>query len=133
MQDCDAAAVLDILDEDLYNLFKSCVVGSFSDEVEGINLFNKYSASLVLTCKNKENVENAIMGLDKLDEETKATFYPNVNKNKYLEYEANNGPNIILTTSGTTVAKAVEKMYEEAEEIEFKGKSYRRDICKFKI
>lgn len=133
MQDCDAAAVLEVLDEDLYNLFKSCVVGSFSDEVEGINLFNKYSTSLVLTCKNKENVENAIMGLDKLDEETKATFYPNVNKNKYLEYEANNGSNIILTTSGTTVAKAVEKMYEEAEEIEFKGKSYRRDICKFKI
>lgn len=133
MQDCDAAAVLEVLDEDLYNLFKSCVVGSFSDEVEGINLFNKYSASLVLTCKNKENVENAIMGLEKLDEETKVTFYPNVNKNKYLEYEANNGSNIILTTSGTTVAKAVEKMYEEAEEIEFKGKSYRRDICKFKI
>ena len=40
MQDCDAQAVLDILDEDLFELFNSCVIGSFSDEVDGINLFD---------------------------------------------------------------------------------------------
>ena len=133
MQDCDATAVLEVLDEDLYELFKSCVVGSFSDEIEGINLFNKYASSLVLTCKNKENKENAILGLDNLDEETKITFYPSVNKNKYLEFEADYGATIILTTSSMTASKAVEKMYLEAEDIAFKGKFFRRDICKFKI
>ena len=68
-----------------------------------------------------------------MDEETKITFYPSVNKNKYLEFEAEYGANIILTTSGVTVSKAVDKMYLEAEDIEFKGKFFRRDICKFKI
>ena len=32
MQDCDASAILEILDEDLYELFDSCIIGSFSDE-----------------------------------------------------------------------------------------------------
>lgn len=131
MQDCDAQAVLDILDEDLFELFNSCVIGSFSDEVDGINLFDKYSASLVLTCKNKENVENAITGLDNLEEETALTFYPSVNKNKYLEFEANYGSVVILTSSGTTASKAVAKMYQEAEDIDFKGKHYRKDICNY--
>ena len=89
--------------------------------------------SKVLTCKNKENKENAILGLDNLDEETKITFYPSVNKNKYLEFEADYGATIILTTSSMTASKAVEKMYLEVEDIDFKGKSFRRDICKFKI
>lgn len=133
MQDCDAQAVLNIIDEDLYKLFEACVVGSFSDEVDGINLFDKYSASLVLNCKNKENVENAILGLDNLDEETSINFYPTVNKNRYLEFEANYGAVLVLTTSGVTASKAVEKMYSEASDIDFKGKHYRKDICKFKI
>ena len=131
MQDCDAQAVLDILDEDLFELFNSCVIGSFSDEVDGINLFDKYSASLVLTCKNKENVENAIIGIDNLEEETSLTFYPSVNKNKYLEFEANYGSVVVLTSSGTTASKAVKKMYQEAEDIDFKGKHYRKDICNY--
>ena len=68
-----------------------------------------------------------------MNEETKITFYPSVIKNKYLEFEATYGANIILTTSGVTASKAVDKMYLEAEDIEFKGKYFRRDICKFKI
>lgn len=133
MQDCDAQAVLEIIDEDLFGLFNSCIIGSFSDETDGIKLFNKYSASLVLTCKNKDNVENTIKGLDNLEEETLLTFYPSVNKNKYLELEANYGSVVVLTSSGTTASKAVSKMYEEVEDIDFKGMHYRKDICKFKI
>ena len=38
---------------DLYNLFESCCLGSFSDEVGGIVYNDLYSSSLVLTCKNK--------------------------------------------------------------------------------
>ncbi len=133
MQDCDAQAILDILDEDLYKLFEACVVGSFSDEVDGINLLDKYSTSLVLNCKNKENEENVIFGLDNLAEETSVNFYPTVRKNRYLELEANYGAVLVLTTSGLTASTAVEKMYSEASDIDFKGKHYRKDICKFKI
>lgn len=128
MQDCDAASVLELLDSDLYILFKSCVIGSFSDEFEFIGQKELFSSSLVLTCKNKENNENVISGLDLLDENTKISFSPYVRKNKYLEYEASTGPVLVLTTTGRTVTSAIDKMYLEAGEINFKGLYYRKDI-----
>lgn len=133
MQDCDAAAVLEMINEDLYDLFTSCIIGSFSDETDNIKFNEKYTASLVLRCKNKENNENIINGLDNLSDETNITFYPAVTKNKYLEYEANEGPVLIVSSSAATPASAVKKMYEEAQNIEYNSVSYRKDICGIKI
>lgn len=133
MQDCDAAAVLEVLNEDLYDLFESCIIGSFSDEKDAINLFNKYAASVVVTCKTRENIQNSICGLENLDSSTLVSFYPSVKKNKYLELEASHGALITLTTSASTVTGAVKKIYNEVEELDFKGISYRKDICKVNI
>lgn len=133
MLDCDAAPVLNVLDEDLYDLFESCCLGSFSDEINGIRVNNLYSTSLVLNCTNKDNVENVITGLDKLDENSQIIFYPSVEKNKYLEFEAKNGSVILLCTFAGTTAKSVQKMYDEVECIDFKSKYYRNDICKINI
>ena len=133
MQDCDTTAILENLDEDLYSLLESCVIGSFSDEVENINLKDQYAVSLVLKNKKRENVENAIKGLEMLDDETKSTFFPSVRKNKYLELESQYGANLALTSVAPTVARAVEKVYSEASEISFDGMSFRKDICGTKI
>ncbi len=132
MQDCDAAAVLEVLGEDLPKLFKSCIIGSFSDEIDSICFNKQYSSSLVLTCKNKINTENSIQGLDNLESDTVLSFYPTVRKNKYLEYEADYGPALVLTASAATTSRAVNKMYDEATSIDFKGLYYRKDICSFK-
>ena len=131
MQDCDAAAILEVLDEDLVSLFISCVIGSFSDEVDAIHYKNCYASSLVLTCKNKENKENVIQGLDTIDDNTCLSFYPSIKKNKYLELEADYGSVLVLTSSALTSSRAVKKMYEEAENINFNGLYYRKDICNF--
>ena len=128
MQDCDSASILDIFDDNLYNLFDSCVLGTFSDEIDSIVLKDKFSASLVLTCKNRQNRENVIEGIDNLGDDTLLTFYPNVIKNRYLEYQANYGQVLMLTTSAPTLSKAVEKVYNEAHEINFNSMSYRKDI-----
>lgn len=133
MQDCDAATVLELLQEDLYTLFKACIIGSFSDEKDVIFIDAKYSTSLVITCRNQINNENIINGLDNLDEDTIITFYPSVKKNKYLEYEANYGSALMLTTIASTASRAVKKMYDEAQNIDFHGIKYRKDICRFKI
>ncbi len=133
MQDADAAAVLDVLDEDLYSMFESCTIGSFSDEIDTIHLQNKSAVSLVLVNKNKQNKENVITGLDNLDEETLVTYYPDVAKNRYLEYEANTGSVLVLTSSASTSSRAVEKVYSEAQGINFSGISYRKDICRPKL
>ena len=130
MQDCDCQAILNLVDTDLYKLFESCVIGSFSDEVEFIPQKEGSSTTLVLVCKNKNNVQNAIKGLDDLDETLDIAFYPAISKNRYLEYEAQNGPVMVLTAQGFTVASSTARVYEEVENIRFEGLSYRKDICK---
>lgn len=130
LQDCDAPALLEVLDEDLYNLFYSCVIGSFSDEVEYIRNKDIFASSLVLTCKNKDNNENIIYGLDNVDENTIVVYYPTVLKNRYMEYEANEGPVLSLTVTSGTASSAVGRMYKEAADISFKSVYYRSDICK---
>ena len=129
MQDCDAAAILNNIDDDLYYLFESCIIGSFSDEAEQINLNNNQSISVVLNCKNKINNENIIQGLDKLDENTILTFFPQIKQNRYLEYETNYGAALIITSFSSSFAKTKTKVYEEIKDIKFDGMSFRKDIC----
>ena len=129
-QDFDTDAILNNIDDDLYHLFESCIIGSFSDEFDNISLNDKQSVSLVLACKNKENTENAINGLECLEDDTFTSFYPSVRKNKYLEWEAVNGSVLVLTSSASSLSKAREKAYSEASDIDFSGISYRKDICK---
>lgn len=127
-QDSDAYAILENIDEDLFALFESCVVGSFSDEKEFIRLKDLYSATVVLTNKNRQNLENVITGIENLDERTLVNCYPNVFINKYLELEATQGPVLSLTSTASTLAKAISKVYEEVREINFSGIAYRKDI-----
>ena len=82
-----------------------------------------------MNCKNKTNKENIIIGLDLIDEAIYTDFYPTVNKNKYLEYEASNGAVMVVTAQASSLAKAHEKVYSEACDIDFLGKFYRKDIC----
>lgn len=130
MQDADCAAILECIDTDLYQLFEACTIGSFSDEFEFINQKDISATSLVLTCKNKENKENIINGIDLLDEETIVAFAPTVLKNRYLEYEAQTGTVMVLTSTANTNAKSAQKTYDEATNISFDGIYYRKDISR---
>ncbi len=129
-QDCDTDAILNSIDDDLYSLFEACIIGSFSDEFDNLNINDKQFVSIVQVCKNKENTENAINGIDNLEDDTLISFYPSVTKNKYLELEAHNGSVLVLTSSASSHSKAKEKVYKEASDIDFSGISYRKDICK---
>ena len=130
MQDFDADAILNILDADVLHLMESCIIGSFSDEIDFIKQKDLFATSLVLTCKNRENKENSISGIDTVDEDVLISYYSNVNKNRYLEYEANYGETLVLTAFARTVTSATDKVYQEIENINFKGLYYRKDICK---
>ena len=109
---------------------ESCIIGAFSDEVEYIPLKDISATSIVLNCSNKENKENSIKGLENLDEDVSIDYYSKVIKNKYLEYEAENGAVLVLTAFGRTARSSTEIAYKEAKNIDFKGISYRKDICK---
>lgn len=128
--DTDCSALLEIIDTDILELMQACIIGSFSDEIEFIPQKELTATSLVLTCKNKENIENIISGLDLLDEDILVDFYPSVVKNRYLELEANSGQVLLMTAFGRTVSTSSQKVYDEAEIIDFRGKYHRKDICK---
>lgn len=130
MQDSDCSAIINLLDTDILSLIESCVLGIFSDEIDYISQKDLSAISLVLMCKNKDNSENSISGLEYLDETVLVDFYSNINKNKYLEYEAITGPVLVLTALASTTTSAIAKIYDEAESIDFKGIYYRKDICK---
>ena len=130
MQDSDCEGILELLESDIYSLFESCAIGTFSDDIDYIQQKDLSAVSVVLNCTNKNNTENVITGLDNLDENTTISFFANTSKNKYLEYEANTGSVAVLTSSGRTISTASKKVYDEVKLINFSGLQYRTDICK---
>ena len=133
MNDTDAYIILNSINENLYDLFISCTLGSFSDEYDNIQLNESFATSLVLSNKYRDNTENIITGLEDLEENTFVGFYPNVKKNKYLEYEAPSKEVLLIATQAPSVSSSTKKMYKEAENINFKGLYCRKDICKLNI
>lgn len=130
IQDCDAPALLEILDADMLELIESCIVGSFSDEVDFIPQKELAATTVVLRSKFMDEKENPIEGLDALDEDVLIAFYSQIRKNRYLEYEASQGAVMSVTALARTATTATEKVYDAIGNINFRGISYRKDICK---
>lgn len=120
----DCQDILAILNENIYNLFQACVVGSFADDYEQIDISDKSVVSCVLSSKVKDAIIN---GLDNLDENTEISHF-NTHKNKYLEYETTGGKTLVVTRTARILSKAIEDLYEEISVIKFDGMKYRKDI-----
>lgn len=123
LSDHDADAVLNLVDENLLNLFAACAVGSFADDYEKLNVSDNSSVSCVVSSRQEGKV---IKGLDLVDSDI-AHF--GVKQNKYLEYETIKGKNFVLTRTAKTLSRARKHLYEDIEVIKFDGKKYRNDIC----
>ena len=123
LSDHDSEAVLNLVDENLLNLFHACAIGSFADDYSMINVSDNASVSCVLSSRTAGKI---IKGLDLVD--CDITHFP-VKRNKYLEYETIAGKTIVLTKTAKTLSRARKYLYEDIEQIEFDGKKYRTDIC----
>ena len=124
LQTPDCQSILALLNENLYQLFQACVVGSFADDYEQLDVSDRYAASCVILSKKKEAI---IAGLDDLDEETQVAHFNTV-KNTYLEYETQLGRTLVITRTARVLSKAVEDLYDEISIIDFDGMKYRKDI-----
>lgn len=125
-QDHDAALILDLIDEDLVQLFIACAVGSFADDYNFIRLKNKSGVSCLVSSAGEE--EKVIEGFNLLDEST-GISYINVRKNEYFEYITSKGKSFVLTRTASTLSKARELLYDDLTNISFSGMKYRKDIC----
>lgn len=121
----DAQVILALLNENIYNLFEACIVGSFADDYNYIDIEDKSAISCVLSSMSEDRL---ISGLDKVDENTQLAFF-NIRKNQYLEHKTNKGRTLILTRTARVLAKAIEDLYEEIEVVKFDGgMKFRKDI-----
>lgn len=128
LQSPDCQAILALLNENIYNMFQACVIGSFADDYEQIDIEDSYAVSCVLLSKQKDSAP-VIYGLDDLDESTQVAHF-NTKKNKYLEYEATGGRTLVVTKTARTLSRAVDTLYDELSAIKFEGMKYRKDISK---
>ena len=127
LQDHDACAVLSLVDEDIFKMMYACSIGSFSDDYDLIDLKDEFAvSSVILSGQGKGDV---IEGLDDIQDNT-IVHHINTKQNEYTEYETNGDRTLVLTSIAKTMTRAVGNLYEEIESIDFKGKSYRKDIGK---
>lgn len=123
----DAQAILELLDENLYQLFEACAIGSFADDYNVVKVSESYAASCVLSAGKKQG--SVIKGLENLDENTVVAHF-NTHKNEDLKYETTGGRTLSLTRVARTLSRALDNLYEEVELVCFDGMRYRKDIGK---
>ena len=125
-QEHDADLVLNLLDEDVVQLFIACAVGSFADDYNFIRLKNKFGVSCVVSSTG--NDEKVINGLDLIEDEAEISYF-NVKKNPYFEYIASKGKSFVITRTASTLATARNLLYEDLSCVNFSGIKYRKDVC----
>ena len=120
MQDFDAAAVLNSLEENLISVFVACIQGLFADEYEEIKSNETHSVSALVSARQGGKL---ISGLNLIDDVDNIDFIQ-WNKNTTLQ-----GENFVLTRSASTLTRAKNMLYDDLAEITFDGIKYRKDIC----
>lgn len=123
LQDFDAQAVLNSVDEDLIDLFEACANGFFADEYEDILINDNTSASCLVKSRTSDKV---MPNLNLVDSDIS---YVGAKKNEYFEYISCSGNNLVLTSCAKTLSRAKKILKEDLELIKFDGMKYRSDIC----
>ncbi len=126
LKDHNAQAVLSLIENNIFELMHSCTIGAFSDEYDMLDYKDEYAMSLVLS-SGKVSSE-VITGLDTVEENV-IVDHINTKQNEYTEFEVLGDRALVLSTTAKTLGRAARNLYEEAENIEFRGKHYRKDIC----
>jgi phosphoribosylamine--glycine ligase len=123
LKDPDSQVILELLNNNLYQIFESCAIGAFADDYEYLKFKDENAISCVL-CSGE--IPSEINGLENLDEET-VISHCNTKKTEN-HYETNGGQTLILTRKSRVLSKAVKDLYDEIDVIKYNGKKYRRDI-----
>ena len=125
LQDFDARAVLNLIDDNLINIFLACIQGLFADEYETIKT-NNYS-SVAATILARQN-NKTIKGLENINAFDCKFDFINTKLSTNQNYLTQKGPAFIITNLAGTLSRAKNNLYEELSQITFDGMKYRKDI-----
>lgn len=125
-QDFDSSAVLNLIEDDLIEIFMACIEGFFADECEKISTNDKNSISAVVWSRAYGKI---IEGLENIEDFSNLDFYriKNTNDNKILTRK---GENFVLTRTASTLTRAKTNLYDDLSEIKFDTIKYRTDIAR---
>lgn len=122
----DSQCILPLINQNLYDLFEACAIGSFADDYEYIDIENSSSAACVV-CANKQ--DEVIEGLDRVEENTHIAHF-NTRKNSTDAFETPKGRTLVLARKAKVLSRAVSELYQDLDVIKFDGIRYRKDIGK---
>lgn len=117
IEDSDAQALINSIDENLLTLFEACAMGVFADDYEEIRINDLASVSLTLFSRYEGK---RIEGIENLDEPDNLNLCVNTTTRK--------GVIGTLTASASTLSRAKQKLAEEIDAISFDGLKFRRDL-----
>lgn len=125
LQEHDAAAVLNICEDNLFEIFTACVNGLFADEYVTIKTNQLSSVSATVLSRHPEKI---IKGLSKIDDIKNVDFI-NIKGAGNNICTTNKGAVFTLTRSASTLSRAKEYLYDDLSQIDFDGIKYRKDIA----
>lgn len=125
LQDYDARAVLNTIDDDLIKIFTACIDGLFADEYEDIKQ-NNYSCASALIIARQDN--KIIKGFDNIDDIDNTIDFINTKLTTNGNYLTSKGPVLTITQCAGTLSRAREYLYDTINQINFDGMKYRKDI-----
>lgn len=112
MEDFDAQAVLNLIDENIVDLFEACANGSFADEYEDIIINSNACVSCLIS--GSGDIKN--LNTQSIDSDI-----------NYLTTN-NNYVKIVLTSTAKTLSRAKLILKEDLHSIKINGIKYRSDI-----
>jgi len=126
LQDYNASAILNTIEDSLFEIFMACIQGLFADEYGNIKSNNLSSVSAVVFSRQ---INKVVTGLDRINDLNDIDFI-NIRKTTDGKYLTSKDENFVMTKTSSTLNRAKDYLYEELSEITFDGIKYRKDICK---
>jgi len=122
-KDTDANMVLNLVEDNIYRLFESCINGNFSDDYEEISILDGNCVSCELIAKYDDKL---IKGLDLYDSNEVSA------SGLIFDKEGNiftkKSQKLIMTKKASTLSRAALALYEDIDCINYDGKEYKTDI-----
>ncbi len=128
MGDPETEAVMMLLESDIIDLFEGIANSTLREK--DIKISSKTASTIVLTAKGYPNdyPKGDVITLPQMKDDNDTFVFHSGTKIKGKQLLTNGGRVIAITALGSDIQNALDKAYKMAENIQFDGKYYRKDI-----
>jgi len=134
--DPETQTILPILNEDIFEIMMLASIGALADTYEVFNFHDDHSVCVSLISNGHPSDYKkgcVIEGLDEIDDDNTFVFHAGTQKNIYGEVVSSAGKVLDVVSTGSTLNRARDCLYESVDLINFQNMNYRKDIAKQKV